>query len=220
VAAVPNVAHANVRLALLAGRFPYGELVPLQPDSLRFFTRATAVQCFEAAGLVVERLEADEQGFRPAAEAADSPARATLARDPEARALHYVLAGAVAGRADAAEDRASGTDRANQRQQAELARLRQTLREQTLHLDTVAAQNQELRQLLLDAHEQLFRRDLELEVLRPRASGSSERRSERELRGELELLRQELAAARASRAWQLAHWLRSHLPSRRATRQL
>jgi hypothetical protein len=225
VAVVPNVAHASVRLALLGGRFPYGELAPLQPDSLRFYTRATAVECFEAAGLSVQRLVADEQPFRPPAEVAASPSLATLAQDSEARALHYVLAGLAVAPAGAADDRASELSRANELQRAELARLRQTLREQTMHLDTVVTQNQELRQLLLDAHEQLFRRDLEIEASRSRSSGGGggarsggvgELRGE--LRAELEQVRQELAAVRASRAWQLAHWIRSRLAARRAPR--
>lgn len=57
VASLPNVAHGSVRLALLAGEFPYDDAGLLDRTHLRFFTAASARQMFEATGFEVERLE-------------------------------------------------------------------------------------------------------------------------------------------------------------------
>ena len=57
VVSLPNVAHAAVRLALLAGDFPYGECGLLDRTHLRFFTYESAVMLLEAAGLVVTDVE-------------------------------------------------------------------------------------------------------------------------------------------------------------------
>lgn len=58
VISVPNVAHLAVRLMLLAGRFPKMERGILDRTHLHFFTRDTAVQMIESAGLKVERVSA------------------------------------------------------------------------------------------------------------------------------------------------------------------
>lgn len=51
VASIPNVAHWSIRVGLLAGRFRYTEGGILDRGHLRFFTRATIADMFEAAGL-------------------------------------------------------------------------------------------------------------------------------------------------------------------------
>jgi SAM-dependent methyltransferase len=64
VALVPNVAHGSVRLALLAGRFPFGEEGGFREVPSRFFTYDSLVNLFEEAELavaVVERQEEDVQ---------------------------------------------------------------------------------------------------------------------------------------------------------------
>ena len=53
VASIPNVAHASVRLALLRGEFRYREQGLLDDTHLRFFTRDTIEELFEASGYVV-----------------------------------------------------------------------------------------------------------------------------------------------------------------------
>ena len=55
VVSVPNVAHLAVRLMLLAGRFPKMDRGPLDRTHLQFFTKDTARQMVEAAGLEVVR---------------------------------------------------------------------------------------------------------------------------------------------------------------------
>jgi hypothetical protein len=84
---------------------------------------------------------------------------------------------------------------------SEPAALRQTIQEQTEHLDRLAAlvdsltqQQQTLRQRLQDAHAQLFERDAELERLRTR---------ERDLEAVAERERRHHQRLQASRWWRL-----------------
>jgi hypothetical protein len=56
VISVPNVAHAWVRLSLLAGRFDYAERGILDRTHLRFFTRRTLGALVTGAGLRVMRM--------------------------------------------------------------------------------------------------------------------------------------------------------------------
>jgi 2-polyprenyl-3-methyl-5-hydroxy-6-metoxy-1,4-benzoquinol methylase len=53
---IPNVAHAWVRLSLLAGRFDYAERGILDRTHLRFFTRRTLGVLVTGAGLRVTRM--------------------------------------------------------------------------------------------------------------------------------------------------------------------
>lgn len=62
VAAVPNVAHANVRLSLLSGRFPFGAKGAFADAPLRFFTYESLIELLDTAQFalgVLERLEED-----------------------------------------------------------------------------------------------------------------------------------------------------------------
>jgi GT2 family glycosyltransferase/2-polyprenyl-3-methyl-5-hydroxy-6-metoxy-1,4-benzoquinol methylase len=62
VASIPNVAHASVRLALLAGRFPYSSEGLLDRTHLRFFTRESIQALFEAAGYEVSEVRVSTTG--------------------------------------------------------------------------------------------------------------------------------------------------------------
>jgi 2-polyprenyl-3-methyl-5-hydroxy-6-metoxy-1,4-benzoquinol methylase len=53
VTSVPNVAHGDVRIALLQGKFPYTERGLLDQTHLRFFTLASLRELIDQAGLVV-----------------------------------------------------------------------------------------------------------------------------------------------------------------------
>lgn len=55
IVSVPNIAHLAVRMMLLAGRFPKMDRGPLDRTHLQFFTKDTAREMVEAAGLRVER---------------------------------------------------------------------------------------------------------------------------------------------------------------------
>jgi 2-polyprenyl-3-methyl-5-hydroxy-6-metoxy-1,4-benzoquinol methylase len=57
VASIPNVAHASVRLALLAGRFDYTDRGLLDRTHLRFYTRGTVDELFRDTGYAIERWE-------------------------------------------------------------------------------------------------------------------------------------------------------------------
>ncbi len=52
VISLPNIAHADVRLALLAGRFDYGPFGLLDSTHLRFFTMESVKELLREAGLV------------------------------------------------------------------------------------------------------------------------------------------------------------------------
>jgi 2-polyprenyl-3-methyl-5-hydroxy-6-metoxy-1,4-benzoquinol methylase len=56
VVSIPNVAHAAVRLALLEGRWTYTDKGLLDATHVRFFTKETACDLLEGAGLVIEEL--------------------------------------------------------------------------------------------------------------------------------------------------------------------
>ncbi|MBI4816676.1 MAG: class I SAM-dependent methyltransferase [Deltaproteobacteria bacterium] len=59
VVSVPNVAVWTSRLALLSGRFDYGDSGVLDRTHLRFFTQKSAMALVRGAGLEVERLDVD-----------------------------------------------------------------------------------------------------------------------------------------------------------------
>ena len=66
IVSLPNVAAWTVRLGLLAGRFDYEPSGILDDTHLRFFTRDTAVQLVEDAGLDVLRVEQNPMLLRAA----------------------------------------------------------------------------------------------------------------------------------------------------------
>src|SRR5258708_22046211 len=53
IVSVPNVAHIRVRLALLAGRFPYRDTGLLERTHLRVFTRESLESLFDEAGIAI-----------------------------------------------------------------------------------------------------------------------------------------------------------------------
>jgi SAM-dependent methyltransferase len=134
VATIPNVAHGDLRLALLAGRFEYRRLGLLDETHLRFFTHATVRALFEGAGYAVHRvarirapLFGTELGVTPA----DVPPEAVafVAADPEATTYQFVVVASreaddpalVAARlkAEAAEARAQALEAERDRVAAE-----------------------------------------------------------------------------------------------------
>jgi GT2 family glycosyltransferase/2-polyprenyl-3-methyl-5-hydroxy-6-metoxy-1,4-benzoquinol methylase len=62
VASIPNVAHASVRLALLAGEFRYRPDGLLDRTHLRFFTRQSIHALFEAAGYQLDEVRTSTAG--------------------------------------------------------------------------------------------------------------------------------------------------------------
>lgn len=58
IVSLPNIAHLAIRLLLLAGKFPMMERGILDRTHLHFYTRDTAAQMLEGAGLRIRRVAA------------------------------------------------------------------------------------------------------------------------------------------------------------------
>ena len=95
IASIPNVAHASVRLALLAGEFRYRDSGLLDRTHLRFFTRAGIEDLFEGSGYVImtwrrRRLELSDAEIKVPASVSNE-AQGALASDPEASTYQFVI---------------------------------------------------------------------------------------------------------------------------------
>jgi 2-polyprenyl-3-methyl-5-hydroxy-6-metoxy-1,4-benzoquinol methylase len=96
VLSVPNIAHADIRLSLLNGQFPYGPYGLLDRTHLRFFTRDTVKQLLDDAGFVAVEIQ---RVIMPAFESELELRRGDFPRpvvdavlaDPEAEAYQYVV---------------------------------------------------------------------------------------------------------------------------------
>jgi 2-polyprenyl-3-methyl-5-hydroxy-6-metoxy-1,4-benzoquinol methylase len=96
VASIPNVAHGSVRLALLSGSFPYGDVGLLDRTHLRFYTRESMEQLFDEADFMLTRLERKEHAIDQTElqydrTAVPSDLLESLASDPEARTYQFVV---------------------------------------------------------------------------------------------------------------------------------
>ncbi len=205
VLSLPNVAHGSVRLALLGGSFDYQEIGLLDRTHLQFFTRASIERMLDAADLglaVMHRhelnLDASEVPFDEGLVPAEL--RAALEADPDSRtyqfvvkaipmsrpgltALQQTLREAVEQRDDAVRE-LQQLRTANERLEARAGELERGFAE-------ISGREGELRRSLIEAHDQLLRRDAELE----RARNSRAEELKEELEEQLEALRQELNAA-------------------------
>ena len=93
IAAVPNVAHGNVRLALLGGRFPFGDVGAFKEAPLRFFTYDSMVSLFEEAEFaigIVERQEEDISIPEDLANAISPDLLESVTQAPEARTAQFI----------------------------------------------------------------------------------------------------------------------------------
>lgn len=136
VASIPNVAHASVRLALLAGEFRYRPVGLLDDTHLRFFTRATIDDLFETSGYVVEdwhRRRIDPDQTELGASEATPEIREQIASDPEATTYQFVVR-AVASDASRRLAATRGLLREARSELSELRPLRQELDEQRAQL--------------------------------------------------------------------------------------
>jgi 2-polyprenyl-3-methyl-5-hydroxy-6-metoxy-1,4-benzoquinol methylase len=96
LASIPNVAHGSVRLALLGGEFRYREGGLLDRTHLRFFTRESIQDLFEASGYSItqwlrRRLGIEQSEVAPPARAVPEGVRRWLADDPEATTYQFVV---------------------------------------------------------------------------------------------------------------------------------
>jgi O-antigen biosynthesis protein len=169
VVSVPNVAHGSVRLALLSGHFDYRDIGLLDSTHLRFFTRETLEQLLDDAELGLAdlrrhelNLEASEVPFDPAV--VPVQVREQLERDPDARTYQFVAKAIPMEREGLREV---------QRRLRELAELRlKAARTDELEkaIAEIGGREGELRRALIDAHDQMLRRDKELEGMHEQAA--------------------------------------------------
>lgn len=96
VVSVPNVAHASVRLALLAGSFPYTDTGLLDRTHLHFWTRSSLLELLAGAGFTAAAVAHQDLGpldsevvVPEASRTAEALAAATA--DPDALAYQFVV---------------------------------------------------------------------------------------------------------------------------------
>jgi 2-polyprenyl-3-methyl-5-hydroxy-6-metoxy-1,4-benzoquinol methylase len=190
VLSIPNVAHGSVRLALMQGDFSYRDLGLLDRTHLRFFTRESIEKLLSDAELGIvtlrrQKLNIDASEVRFDTAAVPPEMIEALSNDPDATTYQFVL--------EAVSLSFPGTQNTDRRLQALAERLEEALRERAaleLELEAAsrelehgpqiaAARESELRTALIDAHDQLLRRDEELQRVQVRAERFD--RAEREL---------------------------------------
>jgi 2-polyprenyl-3-methyl-5-hydroxy-6-metoxy-1,4-benzoquinol methylase len=95
VISIPNVAHGDVRMSLLLGRFTYRNLGLLDSTHLRFFTRQNLIELLEDAGLVAVEVRptkaplfGTELGVRP--DEVDPAVVEMISADPDALVYQFV----------------------------------------------------------------------------------------------------------------------------------
>ncbi len=162
VISLPNIAHGSVRLALLQGHFDYQNVGLLDTTHLRFFTRESIGDLLDEAELAVVELfhqhlniDASEVPFDQTRVPADLMDQ--LRGDHEARTYQFVIK---------AVPLATPGLRELQERLRELGHDNAVLREQVAHLSSVhAGQVDQLRESLIQAHDQVLRRDEETQRL-------------------------------------------------------
>lgn len=205
VVSLPNVAHASVRLALLEGRFDYRDLGLLDHTHLRFFTHESIARLFDQAELAmveVHRQEApiDTTEIPVDTEAVPKEVIRQLENDPDARTYQFVVKAVTldgpgmrelqsrlreqALRTDSVERelelRVEQERKLKQEQERKLKQeLEPRIRELEQALSDIAGREGQVRVALIEAHDQILRRDEQIE----------------ELTGKLKHLRQELSDA-------------------------
>ena len=115
VTSIPNVAHADVRMALLDGSFTYRESGLLDTTHLRFFTRSTIQDMMREAGLVIVEVErvivpifASEMGIDRDTVPLELVER--ILADPDAETYQFVVKAVI-------DDASSATHQLSQRYQ-------------------------------------------------------------------------------------------------------
>ncbi len=160
VLSIPNIAHGSVRLALLSGNFTYRDIGLLDATHLRFFTRETIEKLLDESELGLADLRRHELNLDASEVSFDrtkvSPeVLEQLERDPDARTYQYVLKALPMPREGLRE---------LQRRLGELIELRGAAgRVEVLErtLAEIGSREGDLRRALIEANDQLLRRDAE-----------------------------------------------------------
>ncbi len=178
VISFPNVAHGSVRLALLSGHFDYQDIGLLDATHLRFFTRESFEQLLDEADLGLGDLHRHELNLDASEVKFDDQAvppevREKLEHDPDARTYQFVVRAFPMAREGLREIQARLREMAELR--SELAESRseaQAATERSAELERalagIAGREGELRRAMIEAHDQLLRRDTEFEAVRER----------------------------------------------------
>jgi hypothetical protein len=150
VTSMPNVAHGDVRIALMNGRFQYSEWGLLDRTHLRFFTLETIREFLSEAGLVVvdtkrvvEPLFHTELGVTR--QDVSPKALDELYTDPEIETYQFVMKSVRENGSQAVAELATRVNELSDRvyhQRVRLALFRKTLRDTTV-LDQHIAAHQE-----------------------------------------------------------------------------
>ena len=158
VISTPNIAHGDVRLALLRGTFNYSKTGILDDTHLRFFTRDTLVQFLHDAGFVLTDLRrtqaalfTTELGVRE--EEFDPQLVASLRADTEATTYQFVLAAVVEDAASMQSEQAlqiDGLRTERDRVVAQAAQLRTELDQTRTERDLARTENAGLREQVAD----------------------------------------------------------------------
>jgi hypothetical protein len=176
VISLPNVAHGSVRLALLEGTFRYQKRGLLDKTHLRFFTRESIEELLDEAELGMAEIFDQELNI----DASEVPFDRTkvspvllqaLEQDPDARTYQFVIKAIPFELPGLRQIQRRMRDLAAEvgRLSAEAGRLSEEnarLREAQLALAEISSREGQLRASLIDAHEQIFQRDLEIAQLR------------------------------------------------------
>jgi SAM-dependent methyltransferase len=154
IASIPNVAHASVRMALLAGSFRYQEQGLLDETHLRFFTREGIQDLLEGSGYVAtqwlrRRIEPEETEI-PVPSSLPEEARAWATADPEATTYQFVVRAVPSAPA------------------AQLLALRRELEQARSELDELRTLRERVHELELELRERIDEFELELAQRPPR----------------------------------------------------
>jgi len=196
VISVPNVAHGSIRLSLLEGHFDYRDVGPLDSTHLHFFTRGSLEELLDEADLglaVMHRhdlnLDVSEVPFDSVA--VPAAIREQLESDPDARTYQFVVK-ALPLPAEGLRE-----IQARLRELVELREFKETEGGRVVELESALAaiggREGELRRALIDSHDQLLRRDAQIDALR-KSSANHEKDMEN-VRAELDRVNGELVAA-------------------------
>lgn len=95
ILSIPNFAHADVRLSLLAGNFEYAEMGLLDRTHIKFFTRRSLENLIAAAGLVPIKWHRTERAIGeseiPLPPELIDWGRQAFANDPEAETYQWLV---------------------------------------------------------------------------------------------------------------------------------
>lgn len=199
VISFPNVAHGSVRLSLLSGHFDYQDIGLLDSTHLRFFTRESFEELLDEAELglaVLHRhelnLDASEVPFD--AETVPPELRERLEDDPDARTYQYVVKALPMSRPGLREIQGRMRELAELREVSdEVEVLNTRIAEMEAAMAAIGGREGELRRALIDAHDQLLRRDAEIESMHQAALARDKDLDN--VRAELDRVNGELVAA-------------------------